>query len=135
VLLQPPPATRAEIIEAGVRGSRVIGSPRYPTDEEELRVSAAASYDRSYYPQGPARQIAAILAAEDRTAALGAVDVPTVVIHGDADPLVTPSGGEATAKAVPGAELLIIEGMGHDLPRPLWPEVIAAIVANIHQAA
>jgi pimeloyl-ACP methyl ester carboxylesterase len=63
------------------------------------------------------------------------VDVPTVVIHGDADPLVTPSGGEATAKAVPGAELLIIEGMGHDLPRPLWPEVIAAIVANTKRAA
>ncbi len=135
VLLQPPPATRAEVIEAGVRGSRVIGSPRYPTDEAELRAAAALSYDRSYYPQGPARQIAAILAAEDRTAALGAVDVPTLVIHGDADPLVTPSGGEATAKAVLGAKLLIIEGMGHDLPEPLWSEVIAAIVANAKRAA
>jgi pimeloyl-ACP methyl ester carboxylesterase len=134
ILLQPPPATRAEVIEAGVRGSRVIGSPRYPTDEAELRAAAALSYDRSYYPQGLARQIAAILAAEDRTAALGAVDVPTLVIHGDADPLVTPSGGEATAKAVPGAELLILEGMGHDLPEPLWPEVIAAIVANANRA-
>jgi pimeloyl-ACP methyl ester carboxylesterase len=135
VLLQPPPATRAEVIEAGVRGSRVIGSPRYPTDEAELRAGAALAYDRSYYPQGPARQIAAILSAEDRTAALGAVDVPTLVIHGDADPLVTPTGGEATAKAVPGSELLVIEGMGHDLPEALWPEVIAAIAANANQAA
>jgi pimeloyl-ACP methyl ester carboxylesterase len=135
VLLQPPPATRAEVIEAGVRGSRVIGSPRYPTDEAELRAGAALAYDRSYYPQGPARQIAAILSAEDRTAALGAVDVPTLVIHGDADPLVTPTGGEATAKAVPGSELLVIEGMGHDLPEALWPQVIAAIVANANQAA
>ena len=135
ILLQPPPATRAEVIEAGVRGSKVIGSPRYPTDEADLRAAGALAYDRSYYPQGPARQIAAILAAEDRTAALGAVGVPTLVIHGDADPLVTPTGGEATAKAVPGSELLIIEGMGHDLPEAVWPEVIAAIVANANKAA
>jgi pimeloyl-ACP methyl ester carboxylesterase len=134
VLLQPPPATRAEVIEASVRGSRVIGSPGYPTDEADLRAGAALAYDRSYYPQGPVRQIAAILAAADRSAALGKVDVPTLVIHGDADPLVTPTGGEATAKAVPGAELLVIEGMGHDLPDLLWPEVIAAIVANAKQA-
>jgi pimeloyl-ACP methyl ester carboxylesterase len=134
VLLAPPPTTRAEVIEAGVRGSKIIGSPRYPADEADLRAASGLAYDRSYYPQGPARQIAAILAAPDRTAALGAVGVPTLVIHGDADPLVTPTGGEATAKAVPGAELLIIEGMGHDLPEAVWPEVIAAIVANAKQA-
>ena len=135
VLLQPPPATREEIIEAGVAGSRIIGSPRYPADEAELRARAAEAYDRAYYPEGPARQIAAILTARDRTEALGAVAVPTLVIHGDADPLVTPTGGEATAKAVPGAELLILEGVGHDLPEALYGEVIAAIVANARRAA
>jgi pimeloyl-ACP methyl ester carboxylesterase len=135
VLLQPPPATRDEIIESSVAGSRIIGSPRYPADEAEVRARAAEAYDRSYYPDGPARQIAAILTAPDRTAALGAVTVPTLVVHGDADPLVTPTGGEATAKAVPGAELLVFEGVGHDLPEALWPELIAAIVANTRRAA
>jgi pimeloyl-ACP methyl ester carboxylesterase len=135
VLLQPPPGTREEVIEASVVGSRIIGSPRYPADEAEVRARAAEAYDRAYYPQGPARQIAAILTAPDRTAALGAVAVPTLVIHGDADPLVTPTGGEATAKAVPGAELLVLEGVGHELPEALWPELIAAIVANIRRAA
>ena len=134
VLLQPPPATRAEVIESSVVGARIIGSPRYPADEAEVRARAAEAYDRSYYPEGPARQIAAILTAPDRTAALGAVTVPTLVIHGDADPLVTPTGGEATAKAVPGAELLVFEGVGHDLPEAIWPEVIAAIVANTRRA-
>jgi len=100
-----------------------------------VRAAAALAYDRAYYPEGTARQVAAILSAKDRTAALGEVAVPTLVIHGDADPLVTPSGGEATAKAVPGAELLIIEGVGHDLPEAVWPEVIAAIAANADRAA
>jgi len=134
VLLEPPPATREEIIENSVVGARVIGSPRYPADEAEVKARAAEAYDRSYYPAGPARQIAAILTAQDRTAALGEVTVPTLVVHGDADPLVTPTGGEATAKAIPGAELLVFEGVGHDLPEALWPELIAAIVANIRRA-
>jgi len=135
VILQPPPATRADVVEAMVSGSRLIGSPRYPMDEATVRAAAALAYDRAYYPEGTARQVAAILSAKDRTAALGEVAVPTLVIHGDADPLVTPSGGEATAKAVPGAELLIIEGVGHDLPEAVWPEVIAAIAANADRAA
>ena len=81
-------------------------------------------------PGGSARQIAAIVAAADRTAALGRVRVPTTVIHGDADPLVNPSGGRATATAIPGARLVILPGMGHDLPRELWPAIIDAIVQN-----
>jgi pimeloyl-ACP methyl ester carboxylesterase len=135
VLFAPPPATREGVIEAGVRGAGIIGSPRYPTDEATLHEHAARAYDRSYYPEGVARQVASILCARDRTELLSAVDVPTVVIHGDADILVTPSGGEATAKAVPGADLIVIEGAGHDLPEALWPEVIAAIVTNAAQAA
>ena len=80
-------------------------------------------------------QLLAIRASGDRTAALGGVAVPTLVIHGDIDPLVTVSGGEATAKAIPGADLLIIEGMGHDNPSQLWPRIVDAIVANAERAA
>jgi pimeloyl-ACP methyl ester carboxylesterase len=83
---------------------------------------------------GFARQLVAIMASGDRTEKLGGVTAPTLVIHGLDDPLVTPSGGEATAKAVPGAELLNIEGMGHDLPIPVWPQIIDAIVENTQKA-
>jgi pimeloyl-ACP methyl ester carboxylesterase len=128
LLLTPPPVDRAGYIEHSVGGSRVLTSPGFPFDEERTRARAAESYDRCFDPAGGARQLLAILASGDRTPALGSVRVPTLVVHGDADPLVTPSGGRATAAAVPGARLLMIPGMGHDLPREAWETIVDAIV-------
>lgn len=129
-LLRPAAPDRASAIEAAVSGSRVIGSPGFPFDEARTRARAAESYDRCYYPAGLARQLVAILSAGDWSADLAGVTVPTVVIHGAADPLVRPSWGEATARAIPGAELRLIPGMGHDLPEGAWPEILDAIVTN-----
>jgi pimeloyl-ACP methyl ester carboxylesterase len=130
VLGRPPAAGRDEAVANQVAASRTIGSPAYPAAEEELRRRAAAKYDRAYRPLGTLRQYAAALASPDRTAALGAVTAPTVVIHGDADPLIDVSGGIATAAAIPGAELVIIPGMGHDLPRELFGRIIDAVQHN-----
>jgi pimeloyl-ACP methyl ester carboxylesterase len=129
-LLRPVSTTKEEYLEASVRSSKVIGSTGFPFDEERARQRADVHFERCYHPMGVARQLAAILASGDRTERLGTVSVPTVVIHGSADPLVTPSGGEATAKAVPDAEHVVIDGMGHDLPEGAWPDIIDAIVAN-----
>jgi pimeloyl-ACP methyl ester carboxylesterase len=134
-LLRPVATSREEAIAASVEGSRVIGSPKYPADEALLRERAGAAYDRSYCPEGTVRQLAAILASSDRTEGLRGVKIPFLVIHGEDDPLVTISGGRATAAAVPGSELLTIPGMGHDLPEELWGEVTDAIVANAELAA
>ena len=133
-LLAPPPANREEAMDRGVQAHKVIAGGGFPIDEERVRRRAARAYDRAFYPPGIARQLASILAAVDRTPALGRVAVPTLVIHGEADPLVTASGGEATARAIPGAELLLIPGMGHDLPEPAWPRIIGAIAANARKA-
>jgi pimeloyl-ACP methyl ester carboxylesterase len=130
-LTRPRLGSREEIIAGGIAMSRVIGSPGYPAAEEELHRRAAAKFDRSFRPAGTQRQYAAILASPDRTAALASVTVPTLVIHGEDDPLVGVSGGRATAAAVPGATLLVIPGMGHDLPQAVWPTVIDAITRNI----
>ena len=134
VLLQPPPASREEAAERRVQGHRAWGGRGFPVSEDELRLDAVAAYDRSFYPMGIARQLVAIMASGDRTEALGNVSAPTLVIHGTDDRLVGPDGGEATAKAVAGAELLLVEGMGHDLPEGAWPELVDAIVANSARA-
>jgi pimeloyl-ACP methyl ester carboxylesterase len=134
-LLRPVATSRDEAIQASVEGSLVIGSPGYPTDERILRERAAAAYDRSYCPDGTARQLGAILGSPDRTEGLHGVRMPFLVVHGEADPLVTPSGGEATAAAVPGSKLLTFPGMGHDLPEPLWGAITDAIVDNTELAA
>jgi pimeloyl-ACP methyl ester carboxylesterase len=134
-LLRPIATTREEAIEASLAGSKVIGSTAYPVDEEVLRTRAAAAYDRSYCPEGTARQLAAILASPDRTEGLHSVELPFLVLHGEADPLVTLSGGQATADAVPGAKLIVYPGMGHDLPEKLWAEITEAIAANAALAA
>jgi pimeloyl-ACP methyl ester carboxylesterase len=133
-LLRPVATSREEAIQASVEGSLVIGSPGYPTEERLLRVRAGQAYDRSYCPEGTVRQLGAILGSPDRTEGLHGVHLPFLVVHGDADPLVTPSGGDATAAAVPDAKLLSIPGMGHDLPEALWDTVIDAIVANTELA-
>jgi len=133
-LMSAPPANRAEAMDRAIEAQKVIGGKGFPVDEERLRQRAGRAYDRAFYPPGMARQLAAILTASDRTPALGRLAVPTLVIHGEDDPLVTPSGGQATARAVPGAELLTIPGMGHDLPEPAWSRIIGAIAANARKA-
>ena len=124
-LLVPPAEGRDAAIEQSVAGSRIIGSPGFPFDEAGHRERAAVHYDRGYHPEGTARQLAAILASPDRTEGLREVGIPTLVVHGAEDPLVTLPGGEATAAAVPGAELWVVEGMGHDLPAAVLPELAA----------
>jgi len=128
LLLQAPPADRAGAVASSVAASKAIGSPEH-FDEERVRARAERSYDRSFYPKGTGQQLVAILASGSRTEALRKVEANTLVIHGDVDPLVNVSGGERTAEAVDGAELLILEGMGHDLPVNYWSSVIEAITA------
>jgi pimeloyl-ACP methyl ester carboxylesterase len=133
-LLKPAAKNREEAITGGVAAWHVLQSPAYPPTEEYLRERQAANFDRSYDPAGTARQVAAIVASPDRTPGLKAVGTPTLVIHGDADPLVDVSGGRATAAAIPGAELRIYPGMGHDLPRELWDSFVDEITANAARA-
>ncbi len=134
VLLRPPATDWESYLAGSLASAAVIGSPAYPPDPERLRARAQRCWQRGYHPQGVVRQLAAILASPDRTEALARVRVPTLVIHGEADPLVTPSGGEATARAVPGARLMLVPGMGHDLPPELWDRIIDAIVDNARRA-
>jgi pimeloyl-ACP methyl ester carboxylesterase len=129
VLLSRPSQGRDAAVERAVKTFGVIGSPGYPFDEERLRRVAGRSYDRGHSAAGVLRQMHAITASGDRTRALRGVRVPTTVIHGDRDPLVRPAGGRATARAIPNARLKTIDGMGHDLPRQLWP-VFAEEIAN-----
>ena len=120
-MLAKTPPGREAFVERAVRTFKVIGSPAYPMDEPAFREMAGRTYDRSHNPKGVLRQMHAISASGDRTQALRKLDLPTTVIHGTRDPLVRPSGGRATARAIPNARLRIIEGMGHDLPPALWP--------------
>lgn len=112
----PRAVTREEVIQQMLRASRAVGSPGYPRDESEAAARASRAYDRSYDPIGVARQAIASVASGDRTERLRHLDVPTLVIHGLADRMCDVSGGRATAEAIPGADLVVIEGMGHDLP-------------------
>jgi len=129
-LLQPVPTTREAAIANGVAARKVIGSPD-DFDEAVATELVEAAYDRGWNPAGTARQLLAIVASGSRADALRALSVPTLVIHGDADPLVTPSGGHRTAELIPAAELLVLEGMGHDLP----PRFLAAVVEAITSVA
>jgi len=135
LMMRRAPQDRDAYIRYFVKVFRMIGSPAYRLDEERSRELAAATYDRSHYPPGTARQLAAIMASGSRTAALRQLDVPTVVIHGESDPLVPLRAGLATARAIPGAELITIPGMGHDMPRELWPTIVDAIARNAARAA
>ena len=126
----PPGATLDDVIPIGIRVARAIGSPAYPTPEDRLRERIARDFHRSFYPEGPARQIAAIMDDGDRRKRLKKVTAPTLVIHGTDDPLVPVEGGRDTARAIPGAKLHEIPGMGHDLPLGLVDEIAAAIAAH-----
>jgi pimeloyl-ACP methyl ester carboxylesterase len=132
VLLKKPPRDRAAYIDHAAWVFSKIGSPDFP--HNDLRAMAAASYDRGLNPAGSSRQLAAIIASGDRTPLLRTITAPTVVIHGTKDKLVPPSGGRATAKAIPGARLVLIEGMGHDLPRGAWPRMLDALADNAARA-
>jgi len=126
-LFQPAPPDRAGNIERAVRVFRAIGSPGFPFDETRVRERAARSYDRCFHPAGVARQMLAIVASGSRRDALRQLRVPTLVVHGADDPLVPLACGLDTAESIPGAELLIVEGMGHDLPRAAWPQLVDAV--------
>jgi len=134
LLLGERPRKREEMIERVVKTFKVIGSPGYPFEEERVRELAGRSYDRGHSAAGIARQMHAITASGDRTPKLRELDLPALVIHGKKDVLVNPSGGRATAKAIPGARLKMVEGMGHDLPRALWPSFAEEIAANAARA-
>ncbi|MFX0040957.1 MAG: alpha/beta fold hydrolase [Candidatus Heimdallarchaeota archaeon] len=134
VLLKPVPEGRDAIIEDGVNRLRIIHGSGFPFDEKKARKLVEASYDRSNYRPGFTRQMVAVLATGNRKSALGSIKVPTLVIHGSDDPLMPAVGGKDTAEAIPGAKLLIIEGMGHSLPIEVWPRVLKAFVENASKA-
>lgn len=134
VVMQRPAADRATYVATELANSEVIGSRRALVDEAWRRSRFERFFDRGLDPAGTARQIMAMVASGDRTAALGSVTAPTVVIHGDVDTLVPLDGGEATARAIPGAQLLVIPDMGHEIPPAAQPDVVAAIVANARKA-
>jgi pimeloyl-ACP methyl ester carboxylesterase len=134
-LLTVPPKDREGYVEHMLKNYAIIGSPGFDRDEAGLRELSGTAFDRGRNPAGASRQLAAILALGDRSPALRHITAPTVVIHGKADVLVRPSGGRATAKAIPGARLVEIEGMGHDLPRDAWPQIIDAIAENAAREA
>jgi pimeloyl-ACP methyl ester carboxylesterase len=135
VLMGRPPRGREAAIERAVRTFGVIGSPGYPFDEEHLRRIAGRSYDRGHSAAGVLRQLHAITASGDRTQALRGVHVPATIIHGNRDVLVRPAGGRATARAIPDARLKMIDGMGHDLPRQLWPVFAEEIATTAARSA
>ena len=134
VLLSRAPREREAFVTHMQMVFATIGSASMPRDQADLRMIAGVSYDRDHDPSGPGRQLAAIIAAGNRTPELRRIVAPTLVIHGTADPLIAPSGGRATARAIPGSELLMIEGMGHDLPRMAWPRLIDAIAGHALRA-
>jgi len=127
-LMAAPPADREGYVNAA--GQRTLWMSKRYTQPAVLRAQAAAAYDRSFYPEGAGRQMAAIMATGSRADALRALTVPTLVIHGLDDTLIAPSGGRRTAELVPGATLLEVPDMGHDRPQPLWPQLTGAILGH-----
>ena len=126
-MLSPAATNRDEAIERTMAVSAVIGSPAYPAPEAEARLRASKAYDRSFYPEGVARQMAAIASHGNRKPALTELDLPALVIHGQADPLVPVEGGRDTHESLKNSRLMLLGGMGHDLPEPLWPQIVQAI--------
>jgi pimeloyl-ACP methyl ester carboxylesterase len=135
ILLSRAPADRDSYIDHTAGIFKAIGSPGFEHDEQEVRELAGRSYDRDDDRHATGRQLAAILASGNRTSALRRISAPTLVVHGADDRLVAPSGGKATAAAIDGAELMLVDGMGHDLPRELWPRLIDKIAEHARRAA
>jgi pimeloyl-ACP methyl ester carboxylesterase len=134
ILLKPPPRDREQYMEHAVRVFSKIGSPDFERDNDDLRRIAGMSYDRGLNPAAGARQLAAIIHSGDRTPLLRTITAPTLIVHGSKDRMVPVSGGRATARAIPGARLLIVKGMGHDMPRAAWPQILDAIEHNAARA-
>jgi len=130
ILPAPAPRAREAYVVRSAPTWRDLRGPGFPLDEARDAERAAESFERGLNPPGVARQLAAIVASGSRKDALRAVHVPALVIHGDVDPLVPLAGGIATANAIPGAKLVVIEGMGHALPIPMWPQIIEAIISH-----
>jgi pimeloyl-ACP methyl ester carboxylesterase len=128
-IMAPPATTRAEAADTFLMHAHTWGSPAY-IDEDRLRAISNAAYDRAYDPEGGTRQLAAVLASGSRSEALRGLAIPALVIHGTEDKLVQPSGGERTAEVIPDAKLVMIDGMGHDLPPQLWPQIIDTIATH-----
>jgi pimeloyl-ACP methyl ester carboxylesterase len=126
-MLRRPRRDREGYIADFIETYETIGSGRYPPDRDHLRARAERCFERGLHPAGSARQLAAVVTASDRAPMLRELELPATVIHGAADPLVNQSGGRATAAAIPGAKLVIVPDMGHDLPRQLWPQIVDAI--------
>ena len=135
VLFLPQGTDPDRAAQRALRVYRVIGSPGYPLDESRVADVARRSFARGNNPAGVARQYAAILASPDRSPGLRRLTVPTLVLHGKDDPLVTVDGGRATADTVPGARLVVYPGMGHDLPQRLWPQLVGEIVTHAGSVA
>ena len=133
-LMEPAPKERKAYQEYSVRTARCFAGDGFPFDAEAQRELAGRVFDRAFDPDGVGRQMAAVVASGSRHEALARVRTPALVIHGSADPLIPPAGGEATARAIPGARLELIEGMGHDLPEGAWPALIDAITAHTRSA-
>jgi pimeloyl-ACP methyl ester carboxylesterase len=134
LLLRPAERGRDAFVAQQLRVLTAIGAPGDVLDTPEGRALVAGAYDRDPDVHATARQLAAILASGDRTRALRTITAPTLVIHGDVDPLITPSGGRATARAIAGARLLLVPGMGHGLPQRLWPQLVDAVAAHVEGA-
>jgi pimeloyl-ACP methyl ester carboxylesterase len=135
VLLRRAPTDKDAAVEYFVRVFRMIGSKGFPADEDRIRTLAAEAYDRGHSPAGTGRQLAAIMASGNRTGRLRQLRVPTLVFHGRDDPLVPFRAGRATADAIPGARLVAIPGMGHDLPRQVWPKLVDEVAETAARAA
>lgn len=126
-LLSPPGKNRDETIARSIRVAKVVGSPGFPAEDAEIAARAAEAFERAFYPVGVARQIAAVAAHGSRKPALQQLDVPALVIHGKADPLVRVEAGLDTHESLRNSTLLLIDGMGHDLPRQVWPRIVAGV--------
>jgi pimeloyl-ACP methyl ester carboxylesterase len=132
--LSAAPSDRQGYIDRQVKVFTAIGSRGLPQDTERHREIAGRSWDRGVDPAGSGRQLGAIIASGNRTAKLRSIAAPTLVIHGSKDPMVSRSGGVATARAIPGARMVTIQGMGHDLPEAAWPQILDEITANAQAA-
>lgn len=130
LLQKPADTTREGVIANSIRVTRTIGSPGFPIAEDKAYADALESYERSYYPAGVGRQFAAILGSGSLLHYNRQTTAPTVVIHGKADKLMRPSGGRSIARAIPGARLVLFDGMGHELPEPLWDDIVGELKSN-----
>ena len=135
LLMRPTPSTKEEFFARFTQTWKFLRVGKFPLDEARDLIRAERIFERGLHYDGSARQLRAILASGSRKQRLQAVTAPTLVIHGTVDPLVHPFGGKDTAASIPGARLMMVEGMGHALPIEMWPEVIDAIAAHAHGAA